>query len=121
MTTLIGSTYCFSSGAVTSRPSTADSTEIAGVIKPSPKNRQAPMMPTSVSALRTPVPTETRCASAISARMPPSPRLSACMISVTYFTVTMSTRDQKMRERMPRTSVGVMAALEKNWRLALNA
>ena len=63
-------------------------------------------MPTSVSALRTPVPTETRCASAISARMPPSPRLSACMISITYFTVTMSTSDQKISDRMPRTSVG---------------
>ena len=46
-TTLIGSTYCCSSGVETSRPSTADSTEIAGVITPSPKNRQAPAMPTN--------------------------------------------------------------------------
>ena len=44
--TLIGRTKSFSSGAETSRPSTADSTEMAGVITPSPKNRQAPAMPT---------------------------------------------------------------------------
>ena len=31
-------------------PSTADSTEIAGVMTPSPKNRQAPAMPISVRA-----------------------------------------------------------------------
>ena len=47
-TTLIGSTYCFSSGAEISRPSTADSTEIAGVMTPSPKNRHAPTMPVRV-------------------------------------------------------------------------
>ena len=44
--TLIGKTYCRNSGAETSIPSTADSTDIAGVITPSPKNKQAPAMPT---------------------------------------------------------------------------
>ena len=48
----IGSTYASSSGAATSRPSTAESTEIAGVITPSPKNRQAPAMPTRPSTAR---------------------------------------------------------------------
>src|SRR5690242_21444552 len=33
-----GTTQCSSPGAMTSRPSTADSTEIDGVITPSPKN-----------------------------------------------------------------------------------
>ena len=33
--------------------------------------------------------------------MPPSPRLSARMISVTYFSVTTITSDQKMIDRMP--------------------
>ncbi len=47
-TTQIGRTNRCSSGDVTSRPSTADSTEMAGVIMPSPKNRQAPLMPTRV-------------------------------------------------------------------------
>ena len=120
-TTLIGSTYCCSSGVETSRPSTADSTEIAGVITPSPKNRQAPAMPTRASALRMPVPTETRCASAISARMPPSPRLSARMISVTYFTVTISTSDQKISDRMPSTSAAVIGTRPNSCRLALKA
>ena len=39
-------------GAATSTPSTADRTETAGVITPSPKNRQAPMMPMKVSTTR---------------------------------------------------------------------
>ncbi len=120
-TTLIGSTYSRSSAVETSRPSTADSTEIAGVITPSPKNRQAPAIPTRARALRVPVPTETRCANAISARMPPSPRLSACMISVTYFIVTISTSDQKMSERMPMISVVATDTEPNICRLALNA
>ena len=120
-TTLIGRTYCCNSGVDTSRPSTADSTEIAGVMTPSPKNRQAPAMPISVSALRMPVPTDTRCASAISARMPPSPRLSACMTSITYFTVTISTSDQKISDRMPITSVVVIGTPPNSCMLALKA
>ena len=36
MTTAAGTTYGSSAGDATSRPSTADSTEIAGVITPSP-------------------------------------------------------------------------------------
>ena len=120
-TTQIGSTYCCNSGAETSRPSTADSTDIAGVITPSPKNRQAPAMPISVRVLRMPVPTETRCASAINARMPPSPRLSACITSITYFTVTISTSDQNISERMPMTSAVASGTAPNNCMLALNA
>jgi thiamine pyrophosphate-dependent acetolactate synthase large subunit-like protein len=55
----------------------ADSTEIAGVIMPSPKNRQAPAMPISARLQRNRAFSTLRCASAISARIPPSPRLSA--------------------------------------------
>ena len=44
--------------------------------------------------------------SAVSARIPPSPRLSARMISVTYLSVTTITSDQKMIERMPSTFSG---------------
>ena len=68
-----------------------------------------------------PVPTETRCASAISARMPPSPRLSACMTSITYFTVTISTSDQKIRDRMPMTSAAAIGTAPNSCMLALNA
>ena len=35
-TSVIGTTYCLKAGETTSRPSTAESTEIAGVITPSP-------------------------------------------------------------------------------------
>ena len=42
------------------------------------------------------------CASAISAMMPPSPRLSARMISSTYFSETMIISAQKMVESPPR-------------------
>ncbi len=99
-----GSTTSLNCGSVTSTPSIAERTEIAGVMMPSPKNRQAPVMPTSARMLRVPVPRETRCASAISARMPPSPRLSARITSSTYLTVTISTSDQKISDRMPRIS-----------------
>src|SRR3546814_5894180 len=43
--TTIGTIQACSCGATTSRPSTADSTEIAGVITPSPQNSEAPKMP----------------------------------------------------------------------------
>jgi hypothetical protein len=102
-------------------PSTAESTEIAGVITPSPKNRQAPTMPVRVRTLRVKLPTDTRCPSAISARMPPSPRLSARRISVTYLVVTTSTRDQKISDRMPMISSGVTILAGKCCRLALIA
>ena len=78
-------------------------------------------MPINVSALRMLVPTDTRCASAIKARMPPSPRLSACITSITYFTVTISTSDQKMSDRMPITSVGVIGTPPNSCMLALKA
>ena len=88
---------------------------------PSPKNRQAPTMPVRVRVLRTREPTETRCAKAISARMPPSPRLSASRMSRTYFTVTTSTSDQKIKDRIPMISRLVTSPALKCCRLALNA
>ena len=44
---------------------------------------------------------------ALSDRMPPSPRLSARITSITYFTVTTRISDQKIRLSMPSTSPGV--------------
>ena len=44
-----------------------------------------------------------RCASAVSAMMPPSPSLSARMITSTYFTVITRTSDQNTSDRMPST------------------
>jgi hypothetical protein len=48
-----------------------------------------------------------RCASAASARMPPSPRLSARMITVAYLSVTTTSSAQKIKERTPRTPASV--------------
>ena len=117
-TALMGRMNSARPGAETSSPSTADSTEIAGVMTPSPKNRQAPAIPTSAMALRIWVPTETRCASAISARMPPSPWLSARMTRVTYLIVTISTSDQKISDRTPSISTLVIGCPGTSCRLA---
>ncbi len=42
-----------------------------------------------------------RCASAESARMPPSPRLSARRMTITYLSVTTTKSDQKISESTP--------------------
>jgi hypothetical protein len=74
-----------SDGLRTLSPSTADSTEIAGVIMLSPKNSAAPKMPTAASlvAHRPPPPLPHRRSSVISAMMPPSPWLSTRMAKST--------------------------------------
>ena len=45
-------TVASKTGEMTFNPSTAERTEIAGVMMPSPKNRQAPAMPTSATSQR---------------------------------------------------------------------
>ncbi len=85
ITAVMGTTNSASPGSTTLMPSTADSTEMAGVIMLSPKNSAAPRIPSPESrvitrlldllpSLRT---------SVISAITPPSPSLSARMTSVT--------------------------------------
>ena len=79
MPTVIGSTSGASCGAATSRPSTALSTEMAGVSTPSHSTSAAPS--TAIFCSSGPSQAPPRCrdgrSSASSARMPPSPRLSA--------------------------------------------
>ena len=108
-----GTTNGCSIGVITSSPSTAESTEIAGVIIASPKNIAAPKMPRPTSHQRSrpwrSVPRET---SAVSARMPPSPWLSARMISITYLSVTTITSAQNTRDRRPKT----LACVERRCR-----
>ena len=53
---VIGTTRSLSDGATTLSPSTADSTEIAGVIMLSPKNSDAPKIPSAASASLGPPP-----------------------------------------------------------------
>ena len=85
ITAVIGTTHSSSDGSTTLSPSTADSTEIAGVIMLSPKNSAAPKMPSAASTIdrRRPVRALHRRSSVISAMMPPSPSLSARIASRT--------------------------------------
>ena len=89
---------------MTFSPSTAESTEMAGVMQPSPKNSAAPTMPSMETSQRPRGVRATRWAKAMRARMPPSPRLSARSTKKTYFTVTVSSSDQMMRDSTPKIS-----------------
>ncbi len=80
---------------------------MAGVMMASPKKSAAPTMPSrGMMAKNLPRP---RMARAISESVPPSPLLSALSSTKTYFRVTMSSRAQMMRERMPSTMGSVTA------------
>ena len=86
ITAVIGTIQLSNSGSMTLMPSTADSTEIAGVIMLSPKNSAAPKRPSVVNAMtvrRRCAPPPQRRSSVMSAMMPPSPSLSARITRVT--------------------------------------
>src|SRR5580704_2715115 len=104
--TVSGTTKCSSAGAASLRPSTADSTEIAGVIMESPMNIDAPMTPSpSNGQLLRP---SARCPSAISESVPPSPLLSARSNSSTYLAVTTMNSAHRIRDRTPSTMIRVI-------------
>ena len=99
MATAIGTTRCATPGLATSRPDTAESTEIAGVIMPSPKNSEAPKIPrVTRSVACTSLLRRTNDASAM---MPPSPRLWARMMKPAYLVETTIASDQKISETIP--------------------
>ena len=83
----------------TCTPWTAPSTEIAGVIMPSPKNSAAPKIPSVTSSV--PWTTLLRRSSAVSAMIPPSPRLCARMMKPAYLIDTMIIKAQKIRDAVP--------------------
>ena len=103
MAQLIGTTAPPKRGSATARPSTAPSTEIAGVMMPSPYSRAAPITANSATAEIRPGLAPRICSgtSASSAKMPPSPLFSAFMMKVRYFMVTTSISAQKISDRMP--------------------
>ena len=85
------------------RPSTADNTEIAGVIMELPMNIEAPTTPSASNGkLRRP---SARCPSAIRESVPPSPLLSARSSSSTYLAVTTMNSDHRISESTPSTMV----------------
>ena len=85
MAAVIGTTRWSSDGSATLSPSTADRTEIAGVIMLSPRNSEAPKIPSaaSTSLVRSPPAVGWPRIRVISAMMPPSPSLSARITSST--------------------------------------
>ena len=82
---VIGTTRLARDGAATLTPSMAESTEIAGVIMLSPKNSEAPKIPSAASTtfVRRPPETSRLRIKVISAMIPPSPSLSARITSRT--------------------------------------
>ena len=101
MPTAIGATYSLKAGVASFRPSTAESTEIAGVITLSPRNIEAPMTPTmKTKAVRRP---SARLASAVSESVPPSPLLSARSRISTYLAVTTMISAHRMSDSTPNT------------------
>ncbi|MNL70868.1 hypothetical protein D3C87_1959300 [compost metagenome] len=99
---VMGTTQRARRGSTTCRPSTAESTEMAGVMIASPKNRAAPTSPRARTTPRRDF-TALR-ASDISDSVPPSPLLSARRTKLTYLTVTISVSAQTIRDNSPRTS-----------------
>ena len=86
ITAVRGTISSSSPGSITFTPSTADSTEIAGVIMLSPKNSAAPKMPSEASsAVRRLLPASPphRVSRVIRAMMPPSPWLFTRITRVT--------------------------------------
>ena len=100
---VIGTTRLSSDGSITFIPSTAESTEIAGVIMLSPKKSAAPKTPRPANRnLLRPLTRSPTCRTCeISAMIPPSPWLSARITSSTYLKVTMIVTDQKISETIP--------------------
>ena len=104
MAAATGTTYGLRSGVTISTPSTALSTEMAGVIIASPKNSDAPPRPMIKSVLR--ILPDTGRTSDSNAIVPPSPSLSARMTIKTYLTATTRMTAQNTSDNTPKTTPG---------------
>ncbi len=83
------------------RPSTADNTEIAGVITASPRNMEAPTTPSrNTSVVRRP---SARVANAVKESVPPSPLLSARSSNSTYLITTTMISAHRISDSTPST------------------
>ncbi len=121
ITMQIGSTRGPKRGSSTFKPSTAESTETAGVSMPSPKKRARPITAnTEIADLSPRGNRGERCASAANASTPPSPLLSARKIKTTYFIVTMTISDHRISEMAPITAtrIGRPPVASTDWRTA---
>ena len=104
-----GTTRCASAGVATWTPWIAPSTEIAGVIMPSPKNNAAPKIPSVTS--NAPWATLFRLSRDVSAMIPPSPRLCARMMKPAYLIDTTIVNAQKINDAVPYTVAAAMCAV----------
>ena len=104
------------------KPSTADKTEMAGVMIPSPKNSEAPIKPIEINSnffrwLKLVL----RKFSASKAIIPPSPLLSARMTIAEYLMVMTMVMVQKIMDKIPNTFAGVMPKPCAAWKDSFNA
>jgi len=100
----IGTTHGSKTEVSTLRPSTALNTEIAGVIIASANSSEAPTRPSTTNTGRVAADfRELPTTSAISASMPPSPRLSARKMMQTYSMEMTRISAQTISDSTPRT------------------
>ena len=92
-------------GTTISSPSTAEATEIGGVMIPSASKVPAPMIAGMYNHFRY------RLTNANKENMPPSPRLSACKVSIIYLKVVCKVSVQKTQDIPPYTKASVIALL----------
>ena len=106
MAMAMGMTQSANPFETSSKPSTADRTEIAGVMTPSPYRSAVPNTPsvTRMAPLRTVSPRRGKTI-AVRARMPPSPLLSARITNMRYLMEMMMMSDQNAREQIPNTLI----------------
>ena len=104
MTTVTGTTYGSNACVATPNPSTALKIEMAGVIIMSPYSSEAPKRPNITSDHRV---LRSRLrhgrSSASSARMPPSPRLSARSTNTMYLSEMMASNVHSTSDSTPST------------------
>lgn len=89
---------------------------MAGVIMSSPSSRPAPNRPISVSNQRPVCLVGLGTASAISARIPPSPLLFARVTSPKYLMQITITSDQAISDRTPNTLDAVSSTAAGPWK-----
>ena len=111
MPTAKGTTSGPNTGLAIFSPSTADSTEMAGVTTPSPYSRAEPASTMRVSALGRANGTGGSLPriNPSKARVPPSPSWSARRMKPVYLMHTIRITDHRMSDRIPITAIGSCA------------
>ena len=103
MPIVIGMTKGVKAAVTSSSPSSALSTEIAGVIAPSPYNKAAPNSPATTRIWRVrDFPDTLVCSSDTRAMIPPSPSLSARITTSKYLIEMTMISDHVIIERTPK-------------------